>query len=43
MRAAVKDKMLAALLVVKKVEPMDLTVEMTVDLTVKRMVEKKAD
>ena len=43
MMAAVKDKMLAVLLVVKKVEPMDLTVEMTVDLTVKKMAEKKAD
>ena len=43
MMAAVKDKMLAVLLVVKKVEPMDLTVETTVDLTVKKMAEKKAD
>ena len=34
MMAAVKDKMLAVFLDVKKVETMDLTVEMTVDLTV---------
>ena len=43
MMAAVKEKMMVVLLVVKKVEPMDLTVEMTVDLTVKIMAEKKAD